>query len=132
MNKRAVTLLEIVVATVIFASVMAGLMNIFVAAKKYIIHARSRMTGGELGKVFLTPLQMSVRQDIWDDSNNPLATGTRYCDSNATHHQEPNCPYASNRTFDRVVYDAQYEISDIPDTTLRKVVLRLNWNETSP
>jgi type II secretory pathway pseudopilin PulG len=132
MKKRAVTLLEIVVATVIFASVMAGLMNIFVAAKRYIIHARSRMTGGELGKVFLTPLQMSVRQDTWDDSNNPLATGTRYCDSNATHPQQPYCPYASNRTFDRVVYDSQYEISDIANTTLRKVVLRLNWNETSP
>ena len=56
----------------ILALVVTGIANVFVAAKKYIQHSRSRMTGGELGKKFLDPIQAYVRQDTW--SSNPLGT----------------------------------------------------------
>jgi Tfp pilus assembly protein PilV len=46
MNKKALTLFEIIVSVVILALAVTGLANVFVAGKRYIQHSRSRMTGG--------------------------------------------------------------------------------------
>ncbi len=72
-NKKALTLVEILVATVILALVVTGLANVFVSGKRYIKQSRLRMAGGEIGKKFLDPLQSYVRQDTW--STNPLGSG---------------------------------------------------------
>ena len=69
-NKKALTLVEIIVSVVILALVITGLANVFVAGKRYIQHSRMRMAGGELGKEFLDPLQAYVRQDTWDGGAN--------------------------------------------------------------
>jgi len=139
-NKKGLTLMEIIVATVIFALAVAGLMNLFVAGKRYILHSRSRMSGGELGKVFLEPLQMSVRQDTWGQAGNSLTntpTGGLYCDGVPGHTQLPGC--SADRTLDGVPYAAKYEIDAAPTPTgaatppeLRRVVLTVNWSENKP
>ena len=71
-NKRALTLFEILISVVILALVITGLANVFVAGKKYIKSSRLRMGGGEIGKSFLDPLQAYVRQDTWSNSSNRL------------------------------------------------------------
>ena len=131
MPRRATTLLEIIVAMLILSIVMVGTVNHFVSGKRFVFHIRSRMSGGELGGIFLSPLQMSVRQDTWLDAANPLATGERYCDDDGSHTQQPNCPSFGERTLDGVTYYARYNIGDVNGTTLRKVVLTLNWTEPS-
>ena len=113
-NKKSLTLIEIVISLVIFSLVMAGLTNVFFAAKRYIIYNRSLMTGGELGKLFLDPLQMDVRQDTWDQAGNRLNVGTFTDTSIAS--------IAGRK------YDAAYEVSE-PLLDIRKVKVDITWTE---
>ncbi|MFC1804235.1 prepilin-type N-terminal cleavage/methylation domain-containing protein [Candidatus Omnitrophota bacterium] len=121
MNKRAVTLLEIIISMLILALLMAGLANIFISGKRYLLHTRARMTGGELGKSFLDPLQMDVRADLWDQtclgSNGMI-----------------NCP--DNTTINGIDYTRDYNITDVnntnPEFSLKKVLVRINWTEVGP
>jgi prepilin-type N-terminal cleavage/methylation domain-containing protein len=69
MSKKALTLVEVIVSMVIFALIMAGLANLFVATKRLTLHSHSRMMLGELGRYFLDPLQMDVDQSEWVGSD---------------------------------------------------------------
>ena len=130
-NRKGFTLLEIIVATLILALVMTGLVNVFLAAKRHLTHTRSKIQGAELGRLFVTPLQMYVRQDTWNQSGNALNIGTRYCDNDAGHTQQPNCPSQAERTLDGIEYKAQYDITSpfAPSSDIRKVKVTINWTE---
>ena len=130
MSKKGLSLLEILVSCVILSLTLIGLANIFVSAKRYILHSRARMAGGELGRLFLEPLQMHVRQDTWNQTGNALNIGVTYCGQNP---QNPICPSEANRTLDRIVYNATYDITNHPNApNIRKVVVNIRWNEPSP
>ncbi|MDD5562062.1 MAG: hypothetical protein PHT50_08075 [Candidatus Omnitrophica bacterium] len=131
-NKRSTTLFEVIVATVIFALVIAGMASVFVSSKRQIMHAMDRMTSSEMGKLFLDPLQLAVRQDNWDTVNNALTIGTTYCDASGTN-QNPACPsLAVHRKVNNIDYTARYDISNVAGSTLRRVKLRVSWTEFSP
>jgi Tfp pilus assembly protein PilV len=100
-NKKALTLFEILVSVIILALVITGLANVFVAGKRYIRHSRMRMGGGEIGKQFLDPLQSYVRQDTW--GTNPLGSNT-----------------IPNATED--IYTATYDTKNHPDFPVIKRV----------
>jgi len=137
MKNSGFTLLEVLASAVIIALVMLGLANVFFAGKYYVIHARSRIAASELAKTFLDPLSSQVRQssnnttsaDGWDEANNDLRNGTRYCDSVGGHTQQANCIPAAQRTLDNMDYSAKYDISQVGGTELRKVKLTVNWTE---
>ncbi|MCU0652149.1 MAG: prepilin-type N-terminal cleavage/methylation domain-containing protein [Candidatus Omnitrophica bacterium] len=141
MHKKGVSLLEILVSVVILAIGVGGLGGIFVASKNYIQHSKSRIAGGELGKLFLSPLQMAVREDTWDTSENAINIGTTWCDSVAGHTQNPalaSLP-ADARKLNNIPYTAQYEASDFqldpinnPNIKLRKVITTISWTEIKP
>jgi prepilin-type N-terminal cleavage/methylation domain-containing protein len=116
MRQPGLTLSEIIVSLVIISLTMAGLANIFVSAKRHIMHARSRMTSTELGKYFVDPLQMDVRQDTWD--NNNLSAPLSYA--------------GPSQTIERINYRPFYNVTNVNDTTLRRVVVDILWNETTP
>ncbi len=109
------TLLEIIVAMVLFAGVMAGLVGVFVAGKRHVIHSRERMTGGEIEKLFIDPLGMAVRQDTWGQPGNELTT-----------------PTVTKQKVNNTEYTPQYTVSSVTGTDLRKVKVKVNWTETSP
>ena len=110
------TLVEIIVSVVILALVMAGLVNVYISTKRYILHSRARMTGGELGKAFLDPLQMDVRQDQW--GNNCLSGNNSAC------------PGAQSVGSPTITYTPTYTITPLGNgTNLTKVVLNITWNE---
>ena len=73
-NRRGFSLLEIIMATVLLSLIITGLASVFISGKKLILHTQFRMTGGELGKYFLDPLQLQVRQDQWGTSG--FSTGS--------------------------------------------------------
>ncbi|MCX5704195.1 MAG: prepilin-type N-terminal cleavage/methylation domain-containing protein [Candidatus Omnitrophica bacterium] len=129
---RGFTLIEVIVSSVLIGITLISLANLFVAGKRYILHSRSRMTGGELGKLFLGPLQMHVRQDTWDLATNNLRGGTRYCDSAHSGLQQQNCPTLAERTLGGIEYNAKYDISaPFSPSDLRKVVTTISWTEES-
>ena len=120
-KQKGLTLLEIVIATVIFALIMTGLVNLFIAAKRLTLHARSRMQATELGKFFLDPLQRDVRQDTWETVNNCLNSDGSNCDTTA-------------QTLNNIDFTPQYQIDPVNDpagnpTSLRRVVVTLTWDE---
>jgi len=135
--KRSTTLFEVIVSTVIFALVMAGMVSVFVASKRNVAHAHLRMTSSEIAKLFLEPLQLAVRQDTWDTAANGLRlVGTNYityCDSNILHTQNPACPaIATQRKVNNIDYTAQYEVAQVSGTNLRSAKVKVSWTEFSP
>jgi prepilin-type N-terminal cleavage/methylation domain-containing protein len=112
MNKKGLTLVEILVAMVILSLVLSGLVNIFVGGKRYVLRARSRMTASELGKYFLGPLQMQVRQDDWGSNCLSTSPGT-------------GCPGAE--FINNITYTPVYNNSNISGTSLRKVRVTISW-----
>lgn len=125
MNKRAFTLIEILVASVLLASIIFGMTNLFVSGKRYILHISSRMTSGELGKFFLDPLQTQVRQDTW--ATNCLGTANA---ANCTPPLPTSLGIADG--LDRN-YAARYDVAgDSPMPNVNRVIIVINWTETAP
>jgi prepilin-type N-terminal cleavage/methylation domain-containing protein len=108
---RGFTLMEVLVSLVLIAVTLAGFVNIFFGAKSWLAHRRHMMTGGQLGKVFLDPLQMDVRQDQWGNN----------CLSNST-----GCPGPQGITGGKT-FTPGYSIT--PVGNLRRVRMTVNWTE---
>lgn len=129
MNKKAFTLLEIIVSSVILSLVAAGFISIFYLSKRFIQHSRSRTVASQLGKIFLDPLQADVRQDQWVVNSNCLTSCGSICSS--------SCP--GQQQISNITYTPEYQIEPVPETLtapdplgLRKVKLTINWVEPSP
>ncbi len=112
-NRQAFTLMEILVALVIFVLLIASFVSLIVASKRYMLHSRSRISGGEIGRQFLEPLQLDVRQDQW--GSNCLSAGLN---CNTTAWTDPSSG---------IVYTPTYTFSNT--NNLRKLRLDITWNE---
>jgi hypothetical protein len=124
--------MEIIVSMVIFSLVLTGITNLFISGKRLILHGYYRLAGGEIGKIFLDPLQMQVRQDTWDLATNDLRESTRYCDDDVSHTpQVQSCPSQPERTLNGRTYTARYDIDAAPSVGgLRRVQVTINWPES--
>jgi len=124
MNRKGFTLLEILVSALILALVMTGLANIFLASRRYLMRTRSKIQAAELGRLFLAPLQMDVRQDQWVSGSNCL-----------TGDGSSGCP--GFQEINGIRYTPTYQISPLltdiqnPLGHLRKVKVTINWRESS-
>lgn len=147
LKKIGVTLLEIIVSMVVLSVTLLGFANLYVSSRRWAAHSSARISGGQLGKKFLDPLQMSVRQDTWDstgiiptytyDDNalNITEPNYTYCDNETGHYPYQNsiCPPPSERMIDGLEYTARYMISAAPgNSNLRRVTLTLSWTEPTP
>ncbi|MDP2941214.1 MAG: hypothetical protein Q8N85_03045 [Candidatus Omnitrophota bacterium] len=117
MRKTGLSMLEVMISVIILAITLASLGNLFVTGKRYILHARSRISAAEMGKFFLEPLQMQVDQSSWGST-----TLSR------------NLTTLSSETFvdSGISYSGSYNVSPVDGTTLRRVVLTLGWTENAP
>jgi hypothetical protein len=114
-KRKSLSLLEILIAGIILTLVLVGLLNTFLAGKRWVLHNRLRMTGGELGKYFLDPLQNQVRWDTWNASC--LGTGI-----------SANCP-DTPVVLDRP-YTAHYAVSpNTPINNINKVTVDISYPE---
>lgn len=110
------SLVEVLVAAVIFSLVIVGLMSVFISGNKHIIHTRERMTSTQLGKFFLDPLQTHVRQDTWASGNELSTAGLN---------KPGGSKVINNRTFTET-----HNVTVVPGTNdLRRVTSRITWNE---
>ncbi len=133
MVKKGLTLLEVLVSVIVMALLATGLFEVLISAKKLTIHARSRVAAVQMSKNLLDYLQVHVRADTWNTSASALnttdTTVLRYCDSDGSHTQQTGCLPEADRTLDTIIYNANYTI--IPEFNLRRVTLRVTWNETT-
>ncbi|MDD5730535.1 MAG: hypothetical protein PHN57_05355 [Candidatus Omnitrophica bacterium] len=119
MNKKAQTLMEVLTASILLLLVSYGLAGLFLASHRHIIRSHFRLAAAEMGKVYLDPLQMDVRQDI---VANPAAAS---CLKSGV-----GCPLA--QTLDNVAYTNTYVRSLLPlsdGQNVTKVILTVVWAE---
>ncbi|MFA5093437.1 MAG: prepilin-type N-terminal cleavage/methylation domain-containing protein [Candidatus Omnitrophota bacterium] len=120
MNNKGLTLVEVLIAAVIFVVLAAGLTAVFFAANRQIIHSRERSTSAQLAKLFVDPLQNHVRQDTWN--------------ANRINVTDPVDTWVAlgSQSVNGNTYTAQYKVTNVPsDGNLRKVVTKISWTETS-
>ena len=114
-QKKGFSLVEVIVASVVFSLVVVGMLSIFDAGNQHIIHTRERMTSAELGKFFIDPLQMYVRFDTWDQVSNGL--------------RAPVTISLTPYTINNRLFTASYDTASVPNTDLRRVTTKIQWTE---
>lgn len=136
MHKKGLTLIEIIVATLLIVLTLTGLVHLFVAGKRLILHNNTRLAVGELGKVFLDPLQMEVRQgenpagalNGWDQINNLLYIPGALDSTTWT---------GGLQNLNGIAFTPVYTLARVKDTGgndtgLRRVTLTVQWQEPAP
>ena len=118
MPKRGFTFLEILISTFILSLIMLGLVSVFISSKKLIYYSRSRVTAAELGRLFLDPLQLQVRQDTWNTTCLSLGNCT-------------SITYGPTDGLDKN-YTGTYTITTAPiaNLTLVRAKTVINWTES--
>ena len=120
-KQNALTLIEILISTVVLSLVFLGLLNLFISGRRFLEHSQSRMGGGELGKVFMDPLQMQVRQSDWVDLGGS-ATGNQLQLGNSI---------TSAQSLNGITYTATSTVYAVDAAgNLRGVQTSINWQET--
>ena len=67
--KKALTLIEVMVATVILAVVFGGLLATFIGVRRYVNRANQRLVVANLINLQFSNLYDEVRADNWDTGN---------------------------------------------------------------
>lgn len=126
----------------LLAAIMVGLMNVVVSGKRLILHSRSRMGGGELGKVFVDFFPSYVSAGDWETANNdyaltnPLSTrACASCNHPGGHTELGADPANPHRLPGGVGYTSTYRVRDVPgfpNYPMRKVRLDINWTSPRP
>lgn len=116
-KKDGFSLIEVLMASVVFSLTMLGLFSVFVSSSKQLVHLRERTTSAQLGKFFLDPLQSYVRYDTWATNDLGL-TGTNKTGA------------GSPQTINNRVFSEKHDVN-IVGTELRRVISRISWTEPS-
>lgn len=112
-------MLEVLIAAVILALIIAAIGSTFVIGKKHVMHSIARMTAGELARYHLDNLSTQVREDQWDSNclgNNIGCTSNSYI------------------TFDNLIhYNETFTITNSSvGEYLRKTSVNITWYEITP
>ena len=122
-------MVEAIVASMLLAMVVIGLMAVFVTGKRHSVLNTSKTVAGQMAYKFLAFLPMYVRSDTWNTSGNELTGSTYYCGGVSTP-QSSDCPPVAERTLNGLVYSGRYDVQDF--YSLRRVKLTINWTENVP
>ncbi|MFH1398309.1 MAG: hypothetical protein ABIH27_07170 [Candidatus Omnitrophota bacterium] len=118
-NKKGMTILEIVISMLIISFVSIGIANVFIAAKKHISKNRSKIIAAELGRYYMDILKVNVTQGTWDQPGNDLnLTNTMF-----NNNMNPLMNYTIWR-------NVTYANDTLLNNNVRGVRLTISWNET--
>jgi prepilin-type N-terminal cleavage/methylation domain-containing protein len=130
-KKKGFSLVEVLVAAVIFSLLMLGMFSVFVSASKHITHARERMTSSQLGEFFIDPLQVYVRYDTWDQASNELRLTTAGTPRFGVTQSINNRNFSETHTVaDGNPAGINYDAA-LAGTVLRRVTSTITWTEPS-
>ena len=121
MKKKGLTLLEVLIATILFSLVISGLANIFVAAKRLLLHAHSRVIAAELAKYQIERMHAQVREDQW--STNCLGSNTNCTPANGF--------LTTYTDSSQTTYLFTWDATNQPAIGVRRVNLTIQWYERS-
>jgi prepilin-type N-terminal cleavage/methylation domain-containing protein len=123
MQKKAFTMVELLVSITILSLVMLSITNIFLSGRKSLLHSRERLTAANFGRMFVDPLQYEVRQDAIDFGlpNCLYSGGTLNCPTTAT----------IDPLLNRVTFTPTYTITPVTGYPLYRVKVRINWTDLS-
>lgn len=123
--KKALSLVEIIAASIILMIVFAGLLTSFVATRNYVKRANKRLVATNLGRAILNNLTQVVRQDWWEGEaavDKPL-----YWDSESG---APNIVGLSDYSIDEIDYqDSNYTVTGFENQDYRQVEAVVNYPE---
>jgi len=134
MHKKGFSMMEIIISMMLIAIVLIGLASLFLGSKRLILHSQSRMASGELGKVFLDPLHMQVRQDTWDGASNNLTIGYYRSTNNPfpAYGGYAVASWLSEPSLGGITYYPAYTVEDVGgNTNLRRATFTIGWVEPS-
>lgn len=118
------SLVEVLVAALILSVAASGLFASFIAAQKYVIRSRHRLTAANAARMVLEDFKNHVDQNTWDDPvKNPLACATYPCTKT----------YVLPPEFIGTPFNwrASYVITpiDVGGITMRRVDVTIHWDE---
>lgn len=120
-NRKSLTLVEVVVAMVILVSVIAGLLSVFTASRRFTMHSKYRLCAVNIARETLESLKADIRSDTWD-------TG-RLKDSADAWVALPQVIVGS------VAYTPEYKVAKVieggQELGFRKVTARVRWTPLS-
>jgi hypothetical protein len=120
-DRIGLSLLEIIVALLILSLVMYGLTSLFIASKRLMYHSSSRVSSMEVGKYFFEDGGLAVTADNYTSFQNCLYNDTA-------------CANSHNLTYNGIRYNITYHTENVTNstnanTTLRKVIINVTWDE---
>ncbi len=127
-NKKSLTLVQLIVATVILSASVTGLFAAFVSGKKITARSRRKLIAINYARQIAESLKSAVRQDEYDDPAKPLGCAGAH---------PFNCPkvspIAAPAGLTSFGATNGYTVTDIPvgSAYMRKVTITVNWNEPS-
>lgn len=114
-NKKAITLVEIIVSAILLASVLAGIVSTFVSTRRMVGKGTERVAAASSVRQALDGLYSAVRADHMDISNNKYDGGTALEEIN---HPlgNPGVGTVSNLEYDVQAAPAGYDYKNVTAT----------------
>lgn len=106
-SNRGFTILEIMIATTLFAALVGVLLSAFVSANQAVVLNDSKSIESNLAREGLESLYNAVRQDQWADTTNPL-------------HPDAVIP-EEQVSIDGVIYKRSFDADAVAGMNYRKV-----------
>ena len=116
--------MEILISLIILSLVFLGLLNLFISGRRYIQHSQSRMTAAELGKLFIDPLQMEVRQNDWWWKTGDTITANRLIPTTVS-----GSAIELTESISSVTYRAVSTVEGTGLGDLRRVRTKIDWTD---
>mgnify|MGYP001566150707 CR=1 FL=1 len=118
------TLLEILVATILLASIVIGLSGVLISSRRFSMRIDSRVQAAYLASFYLEPLQMDVMQESNPPGNGWLSGNN--CVSNGA-----GCDLIPNNPIDSMNFNYVPGYPNLPITPVGAVnVSEINFNVT--
>lgn len=117
-GESGMSLLEILMALMILALVMAGMGSVLAVSRMYTQHNRSRVAAVQMMKYLNSPLNDGVNAANFDQPGGMLKDGNRAGES---------------LYLDGISYTSTYNITNVPVSgtgQVRKVTATVYWNDT--
>lgn len=118
-TKKAVTLTEVIVGSVILALVFGGLLASFVGVRRYVRRANVRLVSANLARAALNNLYRAVREDEWNERASPLYP--------ANHNNLSDAGVDLTNPIDNIQYTGNYQVTTRAGREYRQVRVNISY-----